>query len=142
VMGVAFSRNGTRLVTGGNDNCAIVWEPTTGRQVRKLPHASLVALAKFSPDGQRLSTCSDDGTIKVWEVETGLETLSLRGHTSVVRGLSLSPDGTHLASSSDDGTIRTWDARTWTAEAAAEASSEREALGSLDFLFAMPLRKD
>src|SRR5262249_46652372 len=141
VMGVAFSRDGARLASASNDNSVIVWEPTTGRKLRKLDYASLVWGATFSPDGRRLVSCSDDGTVRVWEVDTGLETLTLRGHATSANCLSFSPDGTRLASGSKDGTIRIWDARPWTEEAAVQASVDREALGRLDFLFTKPLRK-
>src|SRR5262249_11406804 len=84
--------------------------------------------------------CCDDGTVKVWEVESGLECLTLSGTTRVI-SLSFSGDGTRLATGSWDGTIRVWDARPWTQEAAVEAPVEREALGRLDYLFRLPLRK-
>src|SRR5262249_35554080 len=128
--------DGTRLASAGNDNCVIIWEPESGQQVRRLNHANMVWRAIFSPDGQRLATCSDDGTIRFWDWATGIKTLTLRGVP-----LSFRPDRAQLASGSEDGTIRIWDARPWTPEAAVEAPVEREALGQLDYLFKLPLRK-
>jgi tetratricopeptide (TPR) repeat protein len=75
--------------------------------------------------------------VKLWDVATGQEALVLRGHTSAGWGVAFSPDGTRLATGDQDCRGRLWDARPWTPDAAIE----REALGLLDSLFAMPLRK-
>jgi tetratricopeptide (TPR) repeat protein len=56
---------------------------------------------------------------------------------SEAQDVAFTPDGTRLATGDNDGKGRLWDARPWTPDAA----FEREALGLLDSLFAMPLRK-
>ena len=111
VMGIAFSRDGTRLATASADETAKVWEASSGREVLTLSgHTAVVNGVAFSPDGTRLVTTSRDGVGKVWDAASGQELLTLSGHTSPVFGVAFSPDGSRLATGSDDWTAKVWDA--------------------------------
>ncbi|HEX6401095.1 MAG TPA: WD40 repeat domain-containing protein, partial [Actinomycetota bacterium] len=69
VIGVAFSRDGTRLATGSKDGTARVWDAASGRELVRLSgHGGLVALVDFDPSGTRLLTGGGDGTARVWDV--------------------------------------------------------------------------
>jgi hypothetical protein len=69
---VAFSPDGQRIVTGGRDQTAKVWELASGKELLTLKgHSGLVLSVAFSPDGQQIATGSGDGTAKVWEAATG-----------------------------------------------------------------------
>ena len=104
--GLAFSPDGTQLVTAGSGGFIIVWEVATGQEAFSLSgHTSTVASVAFSPDGTLLGTSGSDG-IKIWEFSSGQELLNLPGHTGAVNGLAFSPDGTRLATASRDGTSR------------------------------------
>ena len=41
-MAVAFSPDGTKVLTGSSDNTARIWDVTTGQEVHKLTHESWV----------------------------------------------------------------------------------------------------
>jgi WD40 repeat protein len=107
VIDVAFSPDGSRLVTGGFDGTAKVWNAATGQELLTLVgHTSAVYGVAFSPDGSRLAAGSEDGTAKMWDATTGQALLTLSGHTRGILDIAFSPDGKHLAASSQDGTVR------------------------------------
>jgi hypothetical protein len=78
---VAWSPDGSRLVTGSDDNTARVWDLETGRKLLTLSgHGDNVRSVAWSPNGKRLATASADTTAKVWKMGAGLELLTFSGH--------------------------------------------------------------
>jgi hypothetical protein len=101
VHSAAFSSDGTRIVTGGWDRTAKVWDARTGSPLIELKgHTDGVSSAAFSPDSTRIVTGSHDQTAKVWDARSGSLVLELKGH-----------DGTRVVTGSDDHTLKVWDAR-------------------------------
>jgi len=110
VFSVAFSADGTRLVSSGTDNMVRVWDSVSGIELMTLRgHAKWVASAQFSPDGKRIVSGGDDRTIKVWDAVTGAETRTLRGHSDQIKSVAFSPDGKRIVSGSIDRTVKIWD---------------------------------
>jgi len=65
------------MVTGSDDNTAILWDVETGKVVRIFEgHKGTVSSVNISPDGEFLITGSHDGTIKSWDIKTGNELLT------------------------------------------------------------------
>jgi WD40 repeat protein len=115
VWAVAYSPDGTRLATAGDDGSTRIWDPETGTELTHLTgHTSAVQAVAYSPDGTRLATASNDGSTRIWDPETGTELTHLTGHTSAVWAVAYSPDGTRLATASNDGSTRIWDPETGT----------------------------
>jgi hypothetical protein len=113
VWGLAFSPDGTRIVTGSADQTAKVWDARTGMpQLELKGHMGVVTGVAFSPDGTRIVTGSSDKTAKVWDARTGTPQLELKGHTREVLGVAFSPDGSRIVSHSVDAPVKVWDART------------------------------
>lgn len=107
VFGVAFSRDGTRLATGGADGTARIWDAESGEELLRLAgHEGIVALVDFSPDGTRLLTGGGDGTARVWDVSVtaGAEWWSRDASSGGIATVSYSADGTHLLASGAYGT--------------------------------------
>ena len=111
VISVAFSGDGTRIVTASADRTARVWDAASGRNLAILQgHTNFVSSAAFSPDGTRIVTASLDNTARVWDAASGRNLAILQGHTDFVSAAAFSPDGTLIVTVSDDETARVWDA--------------------------------
>ncbi len=109
VNSIAFSPDGNWLASAAADNTIIIWQTSSGRQLRALKgHTGYVRTIAISPDGHLLASGSSDRTIKIWDVESGREVRSFQKHTGPVLALAFSPDGRWLASGSADNTIKIW----------------------------------
>jgi WD40 repeat protein len=107
---VAFSRDGTRLVSASSDRTVRVWDTATGRCLRTFTgHSDQVFTAAFHPDGKRVASAGRDRAIQIWDPTGDQEGVRLPGHTTYVWSLAFSPAGESLVSGSGDGTVRLWD---------------------------------
>ena len=112
---VAFSPDGRLLITNSASG-AVLWDPTTGNEVRRLakPHSSIDACA-FSADGRWVLTGCADHIVRLWETASGKEVRQFKGHTSDIHSVAFSRDGQYALSGSGgvmqdvDMTVRLWD---------------------------------
>jgi WD40 repeat protein/tRNA A-37 threonylcarbamoyl transferase component Bud32 len=112
VQSVAFSPDGTRLASAGDE--LKIWDLTNGQEVLTLRgHRGAVNSVAFSPDGKHLASAANDQTVKLWDATTGRAVLTLRGETWEVNSVAFSPDGRRLASASegpfDPVELKVWD---------------------------------
>ena len=113
VLSVAFSPDGSRIVSGSHDNTLILWDTKSGKpNVEPMRgHTGTVFSVAFSPDGSRIVSGSGDGTLILWHTRSGKPLGDpMRGHTDKVRALAFSPNGSWIVSGSDDKTLILWDA--------------------------------
>ena len=114
VMAGDLSPDGTRFVTGGQDNIVRVWNAVAG-ELAYPPikvHTKQVVDVRFSPDGRRFASASFDGTARVWDTATGREIGQPRGTIALLRKPCSAPMALRLATTSEDNTARIWDVAT------------------------------
>jgi WD40 repeat protein/serine/threonine protein kinase len=110
VNSVAFSPDGSRIVSCGDDQTIKVWETKSGAEVMTLHgHKSRITSVAFSPDGRRIVSGSMGHTLKIWDAQSGSELMTLLGHKVPVNSVAFSPDGKRIVSGTDN-TLKVWDA--------------------------------
>jgi WD40 repeat protein len=68
VPAVAWSPDGTRLVSCSSDHTLTIWDTAEGREVGTLyGHQAYVSDVTFSKDGNRIFSIGGDGTVRMWE---------------------------------------------------------------------------
>ena len=114
IWSVAFSPNGDRVLSGGEENAVELRDATTGELLHAFEiRSGLVTSVAYSPDGGHILSGNDDNTVKLWDAATGTLLHTFVGHTRAVTSVAFSPkDGSRVLSGSDDGTVKLWDAAT------------------------------
>jgi hypothetical protein len=65
VLRFAFSADGRRAVSGGDNATAILWDVASGREIRRSKgHTGTIQDVAFSPDGRHVLTGSEDTTAR------------------------------------------------------------------------------
>jgi len=135
IRGVAFSPNGSRVMTGDEAITATkVWDVsiTGDAEWANLPAIPFfTGSAAFTPDGRGLIASSMDGSATAWAAETGRELQTFRPNSTSVEpaganvvapdptddpsgtdilAIDVSKDGKSIATASADGSASVWDA--------------------------------
>jgi WD40 repeat protein/tRNA A-37 threonylcarbamoyl transferase component Bud32 len=101
-----FSGDGKRVLTGGDDTTACLWDTATGKLLATLKHTHAVYTGAFSPDDKFIVT----GTYKamhLWDRD-GKAIGAPLDHPHTVTKLAFSPDGKRLLSLCNDHAVRLW----------------------------------
>ncbi|KAF9344906.1 hypothetical protein BGX26_003765 [Mortierella sp. AD094] len=115
VNSVVYSPCGSKVVSGGWDRTARVWNADTGECIHFLQgHTINVFSLAYSPSGKEIASASWDTTLRLWDVETGECIHILQDHSGHVSSVTYSVNGGQIASASDDRTVRLWDVKTGT----------------------------
>ena len=107
IQSLAFSSDGTFLVSGSCDTTVNLWDVQIGGIVRTFcGHSDSIRSVSISADNTMIASASDDGTIYLWNIKT-------EGHHVVeepeVIAVAFSPtDSQLLLSSSSDGAVQQW----------------------------------
>jgi WD40 repeat protein/serine/threonine protein kinase len=112
VWSVAFSPDGSRLASAGDDHNLILSDAHTGVVLAVLKgHTQVIRSVAFSPDGSRLASASADHTVRVRDARTGQPLVTFQG-TEEMNAVAFSPDGSRLASAGADRVVTLRDAKT------------------------------
>jgi WD40 repeat protein len=110
---VAFTPDGQRLVTVGEEHAVKIWDVTSGELLHRLHGHNGDVIAVAASTSGWLASAGEDTTIVLWDTQTGQRRHTLRGHTGMVMSLSFSPDGGRLVSGGRDQTVKVWDMSRW-----------------------------
>jgi WD40 repeat protein len=120
VRAVALSADGKQLASAGDDNAVQLWDPATGKQVKKLtgPTDWVLSVA-LSPNGKFVAAGGHDGKIWMWETDSGKKLFDVAAQAppplggkdpTIVHSLTFSPDGKKLAVGGSDGRLHEFEA--------------------------------
>ena len=119
---IAYSPDGSQIVTGDWNGTARIWDWDTDSEQPRLKinitdesqptskSQHYVFAVAFSPDGKQIATGSNDrhGYVRLWNATTGDVEKTLQGHRDAVVSVAFSQDGKKLLTGSYDETARLW----------------------------------
>lgn len=108
VTAVAYSPDGSRIVTGGNDDKIKVWD-TLGNVLDTLTgHIGDISSVQYSPDGTKIVSSATDNTIRIWDAASGTLLHTITASVNDVHAVAVSPNGNYIASAASDTTLKVW----------------------------------
>jgi WD40 repeat protein len=113
IWNMAYSPDGTKLVTASSDNYAKILDVKTLQVLHDLQHKAIVRDAVFSPDNTKVATVARDHTMVIWDVKTGtrIKTFNLPGESPTEVGIS--SNGKLVAVGTLEGQVHIWNMDTW-----------------------------
>ncbi|KAG8753330.1 hypothetical protein FRC11_007520, partial [Ceratobasidium sp. 423] len=114
IRSIALSGDGTRMISGSNDNTLRLWDTQTGDGIGNpyVGHSGCVNSVAFSPDGTCIVSGSNDKTLKCWDTTTGA-VINVHQHGYIVNTVVFAPSGALVALGSNDRKAYLWDLAGW-----------------------------
>ncbi|MBV1855891.1 toll/interleukin-1 receptor domain-containing protein [Catellatospora tritici] len=107
---VCYSKDGARLIVGGNDGALTMWDPRTGASLGRLQvdgyNADIMSLTAI--DDELIAAGDNKAKVIVWNTRTQEPHALLNGHHGVVTGLGYSASQDLLVSVASDATVKLW----------------------------------
>lgn len=112
ITSVAFSSDGSCIITGSIDKTARIWDTRSGKCQHELKGVtSTITSVALSPHSRVALTGLDNCTACLWSIKTGICKKILQ-HTLGVTAVALSPHGKHALTGSCDKSVCLWNVRT------------------------------
>lgn len=110
IIDIAISPNEKWVLSGMENNQAILWN-TESNRFKVFPNStSLIGALAFSSEGKYIAFQSDENTAKVYTLD-GILLFELKGHKGSIKSLEFSPKSNFILTGSEDNTIKLWDQR-------------------------------
>jgi WD40 repeat protein len=106
VTAVAFSKDGSMVLTGSKDSTARIFNAQTGQEIMVFSgHADAVTGVGFTSGSSRIVTVSLDNTIRFWDVTTGKQIRSI-SETDDLLSIFIFPDDSRFLTNGENIRIR------------------------------------
>lgn len=112
LRGLVEGSGQTVLGTIAESGPALLLDPRTLTDIRRLDVGPGGQAIDISPDATTVATGGDDYVLRLWDSATGRQLWAHADHTEAISHVVFSPDGTQIATASYDETVRLWDAHT------------------------------
>jgi hypothetical protein len=124
VLDMAFDAGGNRLVSGGMDGMAILWEPTARPRLiedrlvgppkpptvaQSIGDPAGIFAVTYSPDGRRLLSGGEAQVTQLWDLQTRTAITLTDVLSDTVRSVAFSPKGDRAVAAKENGLISLWD---------------------------------
>lgn len=112
IAALAFSSDGTKIVSGAADKTARVWNLADEKfpeMAQFSGHGGAVTAVAFTTNAQQIVSGAADNSLKLWNLADQKEAFNLAGHTGPIVAVAVTPQN-QLVSASADKTIRIWNA--------------------------------
>jgi WD40 repeat protein len=106
---LAWTPDGTTLISGSNDYTIRTWNTTTWQQIAVSTADEGVSAIAISSNGRILASASWIYAVQLWDFQNGQPIGSPLQHTHFVNSMSFSTDGKLLATACWDKNSYTWD---------------------------------
>ena len=111
VNSVAYSPDGSRIVSGDDSGNVITWEAGSLAKVHTASSgAGGVYSVAYSPDGSRIVSGDDSGNVITWEAGSLAKVHTASSGAGGVTSVAYSPDGSRIVSGDTSGNVITWEA--------------------------------
>jgi WD40 repeat protein len=115
VNAVAFSADGGKVISGGEDGTIRSWDTVSGQQLGRIcpPDSTELALTAVSSVGRiAAAVLPTNGVVLLYDTTSAKELCRFTEHHGGVTAIALSASGDKLASAHKDGAVRLWDTAT------------------------------
>lgn len=103
MLDMAWSPDGTKCASVGNDNNGILWDMKTFKKIGLLKgNMDWVVHVAFTPNGKYVATSSTDRTVRIYDTKTLAPVAVLQNESSIGAPIAFTADGKFLLSAGVD----------------------------------------
>jgi WD40 repeat protein len=131
----AFSPDGRRVVTVGDDSRAVMWDASSGAKLAELKDQQRgLVYVEYSDNGQWFATSAKDDTVRIRAASDGkpIATLKVPGKTFLAAA-AFSPDGRWILTMNEGDPPRLWDWQRTPGNSVAELGEEAQSVLAANF---------
>lgn len=97
VFDIAFDPKGTRIITGGRDGKACLWDVKSMKRIATLAqHDDMILHVALAPNAKMAASSSSDRKVVVWDLTSNQPIATLENKSAVGSPLAFTADGKYL----------------------------------------------